>query len=112
MDEPLKEFVNPDQPFGPIAAPTISNYQAFSSLFDSENAIARELNKRPAWIIGRRGAGKTAFLNSLSLDPRYTVIVALEPGDAFPSMLRSIERGSCRGSGGNLRRRRRFRRPC
>ena len=87
----LKEFVHPDQPFGPIAAPTIGNTPAFSSLFDSDNAIARELNRRPAWIIGRRGAGKTAFLNSLSLDRKYDVVVALEPGDAFPSMIRGIE---------------------
>jgi hypothetical protein len=91
MDDSIKEFVNPDQPFGPITAPTIKNYEAFSPLFDSDNAIARELNKRPAWIIGRRGAGKTAFLNSLSLDPKYDVIVPLQASDAFPSMLRSIE---------------------
>lgn len=92
MDEPLKEFVNPDQPFGPISTPTISNYQAFSSLLDTNNEISRELNKRPSLIIGRRGSGKTAFLNSLALDRRYSVIVALEPGDAFPSMIRNIER--------------------
>jgi hypothetical protein len=92
MCDHLREFVSPDQPFGPIATPTIAHYEAFASLLDTQNAIAKELSNRPALIIGRRGAGKTAFLNSLALSKGYGVIVALEPGDAFPTMIRSIER--------------------
>ena len=87
----LCKLLHPDQPFGPVASPEIDDREIFDRLFDRRNSISEGLRKGPAMIIGRRGAGKTAFLNSFHFDPAYDVVVSLQSDDSFPKMVRTIE---------------------
>ena len=90
-DDILKKVLSPERPFGPVATPEVVDPRIFQSLFDMDNTIAEGLRKGPALIIGRRGSGKTAFLNSFHFDPDYSIIVSLQSEDAFPKMIRAIE---------------------
>ncbi len=90
-DDILKKVLNPERPFGPVATPEVVDHRIFQTLFDKENTIAEGLRKGPALIIGRRGSGKTAFLNSFHFDNDYSVTVSLQSDDAFPKMVRAIE---------------------
>src|SRR5262249_51569961 len=42
-------------------------------------------------IIGRRGAGKTAFLSAHNFGDRYSFSITLDPDEEFPRMMRRIE---------------------
>jgi hypothetical protein len=70
----LKGFITRDDPFGPGNSEDIFSRhgmddqpddEVFTSLFDIENKIHANLRTRPTLIVGRRGAGKTAFLRYL-----------------------------------------------
>jgi len=87
----LRQVLHPDQPFGPVASPEVDDRLIYDRLFDRRNAIAEGLRKGPSMIIGRRGAGKTAFLNSFHFDDDYDVVVSLQSDDSFPKMVRTIE---------------------
>lgn len=52
------------QPFGPVAAEGVLDCPEADLLFDRSNLIYRQTTgpARPTYIIGRKGAGKTAFL--------------------------------------------------
>lgn len=59
-------FLNDQAPFGPWAAESFSGNEFVErAIFDTENAMYLEaLKSRPPFIIGRRGSGKTAFMNA------------------------------------------------
>lgn len=90
-DDILKKVLTPERPFGPVATPETPDPRIFRTLFDKKNSIAEGLRKGPALIIGRRGSGKTAFLNSFHFDDDYAITVSLQSDEAFPKMLRAIE---------------------
>lgn len=66
----LDRIVNDNQPFGPIDTESLVNAHCAEAdrLFDKTNLIYTQAGgpSRPAYIIGRKGAGKTAFLLSSS----------------------------------------------
>jgi hypothetical protein len=84
-----RDYFTEQQPFGPIIADDIPP-AIFRDLFDTENLIYPELESRPSLIIGRRGAGKTAFLNSIALSQSTHVIVKLPAHIAFRNIVASI----------------------
>jgi hypothetical protein len=63
---PLDRIVNDSQPFGPIDTESLvdANCADAEQLFDRSNLIYAQATGRirPTYIIGRKGAGKTAFL--------------------------------------------------
>ncbi len=62
-------YINDNAPFGPVATEQIADQELWQSLFDRENRIYSSLIQRdPAFVVGRRGAGKTAFLDALNTE--------------------------------------------
>ncbi len=67
--EEVAPYINDNAPFGPVATEQISDQELWQSLFDRENRIYSYLIQRdPAFVVGRRGAGKTAFLDALNTE--------------------------------------------
>jgi hypothetical protein len=91
------DYFTEQQPFGPINADVIPP-SVFRDLFDTENLIYPELESHPSLIIGRRGAGKTAFLKSIALNHSAHVTVELPAHVAFRKIVLSIEEFSRGGA--------------
>ncbi|MEM9564257.1 MAG: hypothetical protein AAGA93_16665 [Actinomycetota bacterium] len=63
----VEPYINPNAPFGPVASEQIKDQLLRDELFDRENrAYAHLMRHDPAFVVGRRGAGKTTFLHSVS----------------------------------------------
>lgn len=62
-------YINDNAPFGPVATEQIGDQLLWQNLFDRENqAYAHLMQRDPAFVVGRRGAGKTAFLDALDTE--------------------------------------------
>jgi hypothetical protein len=87
----LLSVVTADEPLGPSNADGLAEQpHASSLLFERQNTIYSRLANRPGILIGRRGAGKTAFLNHLRHSSRQKYIIFISAPDAFPEILRSL----------------------
>ena len=89
--ELLKECFTKRKPMGPISSDKLTNPSVMRALFDTENRIYRELARQPSLIVGRKGAGKTAFLRSVQLDERYKIVAEIKTHEAFLYVVQSIE---------------------
>ena len=87
----LREYITPDRPLGPIKSDHLTDPTLLRVLFDKENRIYYELARRPSIIVGRKGAGKTAFLHSVRLDKRYQFIVEIKTYEAFAKVVRTVQ---------------------
>ncbi len=68
-DVDVAPYIHANAPFGPVASEQIDDRLFQEKLFDRENRAYSHLIRRdPAFIVGRRGAGKTAFLYALTAD--------------------------------------------
>jgi hypothetical protein len=96
MIEKLRNYINHDEPFGPIDAVDIdeNDVEVMEALFEQHNRLYRELHKRPSIIIGRKGAGKTAYLKSVFFDKRYTFYTEINTPKVFTQVLNSIQLSS------------------
>jgi len=77
-DSSLKDVVTLSEPLGPPQTETVFNMglDIFSELYDQSNRIHREARtENPFFIIGRKGAGKTAFLIGAALAEEADVIL-------------------------------------
>ena len=93
----LAPFLTRDQPFGPIATEDIYNDTAKTLLFNVDNEIHREIiRRRPSFLVGRRGAGKTALLRESFRDPKL-LAVELNSSQAFASVADLIKHISSTG---------------
>jgi hypothetical protein len=88
--EILCKYLSPDEPFGPIDAREITDPEALKLLFERHNKLYQALHKRPSLVVGRRGSGKTSFLNSVYFDSSYVYVVNLNTSEAFSSVIESI----------------------
>ncbi len=97
MDLPnaLYQFINespPFGPFGPTAMDLVDDPLVLELLYDQQNKIHKDAQKKcPAFIIGRKGAGKTAFLKAPLIDPGNRVI-ELTSFEAFAGIIDLINR--------------------
>lgn len=82
----LRKYLTRDNPIGPIAHEEIRSKKVAARLFDRENKIYAELARRPAYIFGRRGAGKTAFIRNISRDG-YSVVVHVKAWETFSQVI-------------------------
>jgi hypothetical protein len=76
--EILKTALRPEQPFGPIASEDLLNRRnrSFEVLYDNTNELHHRAGRDfPTFIIGRKGAGKTAFLVGAALTSDADVIL-------------------------------------
>lgn len=90
----LKKYFTTKEPFGPTNAEEIEDSDDFNQIFFKENLIYNAILKHPTLIIGRRGSGKTAFLNSVMLDSKYEIIIVLKPQNTFREIIKQIEQMS------------------
>jgi hypothetical protein len=88
--EIIRQFLSPEEPFGPIDASEINDPKALEIIFERHNKIYRALRKRPSLIIGRKGSGKTSYLNSVCFDTSYDYVVSINTSEAFSSVIKSI----------------------
>ena len=89
----VARFLNPDQPFGPPEADQLfgERFEAAAVLFDRSNRIyAQAASRDAAYIVGRKGAGKTAFLFGSSVDKPGAAFVALKTSSVYSSVLATI----------------------
>lgn len=90
--EMLKEHFTPESPLGPISSDHIYDPDVMKYLFNTENRIYSDVLNKPSIIVGRRGAGKTAFLRSVKLDGKYQVIAEIKTHEAFRYVATTIQR--------------------
>lgn len=71
----LTRFINEDRPFGPTSTEDVLvNREAWEQIFDRDNSIYHYLDANdPVFLIGRRGSGKTAFLNGGRYRDRWKI---------------------------------------
>jgi len=88
----LKRFLDKSKPFGPIDANDVSLAQApeVSELFNQHNRLFDSLRNNPSIIIGRRGAGKTAYLRSIALKEDYKVRIELNTAELLAGVAANI----------------------
>ena len=71
----VEGLVTPRNPLGPIAIDDVREPAAFNLLHDSGTGAHRAIvDRSPPFLIGRRGAGKTALLRSVLYEPKSTVV--------------------------------------
>jgi serine/threonine protein kinase len=93
----LEDYINETAPFGPIAMDEILDAAIYRDLYDSDNRIHAEIMQRnPSFIVGRRGAGKTALMRVPLLDPT-NVLVEFKSSDLFAQVLACVEALERRG---------------
>jgi hypothetical protein len=81
--EQLREHLSSDQPFGPSNMAKVKERAMFRLLFDPEATPDADLDgSRSLFILGRRGSGKTAYLNEVLTEVR-TYAVTLESPDLY-----------------------------
>lgn len=94
----VRDFITDETPFGPIAMDEISTPDVYEALYDRDNRTHNEIvRRRPSFIVGRRGSGKTALLRVPLLDPR-SLLVEFKSADLFAQVLSTVEAIESRGS--------------
>ncbi|MEM1143489.1 MAG: hypothetical protein AAGI88_12975 [Pseudomonadota bacterium] len=92
--ESLLGHFSEDEPFGPINASQVHGREANELLFDTHNKLYKGLSKRPSIVVGRKGAGKTAYLNSCYFDDFYRFVVKLDTAEQFMLVVDAVERAT------------------
>ena len=65
IDERLKKYVRPDQPFGPVDAADIVEPECAAALYEWNNKTFADMLLGSDVLVGRRGSGKSSLLRSL-----------------------------------------------
>lgn len=86
IDDRLRKYMTKDAPLGPSDAARITDIEVAARLFDPHNQSFNSLlRKDVSVVIGRRGSGKTALLNSY----KYVPYLGKEAPKKFSSDFRS-----------------------
>ena len=87
----LDDLIDDDNPFGPTTLDEIEDEGSLRALYSADNRIhAASLRRKPGFVVGRRGGGKTAALGNLILsNPGFTC--QLETSSTFGAMATLIE---------------------
>ena len=90
----VEPYINSNAPFGPVASEQIGDQALWDELFDRENRAYSHLMRRdPAFVVGRRGAGKTMFLYALTTEaPTLNVTINTSTAVAeIEDLLRALD---------------------
>lgn len=90
--ELLKNYITPSEPFGPINASEIVESEARKILFEVHNNLYKSLHQRPSVVIGRKGSGKTAYLQSSYFDKTYDFVIEVDTDQALIAVINSVEK--------------------
>lgn len=86
----LSRVVRRSEPLGPTSADKLVDHPIASQrLFEKQNDVQMSVVSGSGIIIGRKGSGKTAFLDYLRTSSPHTVIY-LDAPNVFPTILKSI----------------------
>jgi hypothetical protein len=90
----LRRFLNAEMEFGPdhFGAIGVENIRVFEQLFDSENKIYSRMSFRNPLVIGRRGSGKSTFLQSRKISEKNArhIVVEINSGSLFSAICKRI----------------------
>ncbi len=86
----LREYLTPDEPFGPIDAREINEPRAIELLFEQQNEIYKNLHHRPSIIVGRKGSGKTSYMNTVYFADGYKYVAEVDAADAFTNAISAV----------------------
>jgi hypothetical protein len=90
--EILRNYITESEPFGPINASEIVEPIARRILFDVHNNLYQALHKRPSVVVGRKGSGKTTYLQSSYFDGTYDYIYDVDTSRALVGVIEAVER--------------------
>lgn len=88
--EILRNYISPEEPFGPVDAEDIEDPRALEILFEHHNKIYKSLKQRPSTIVGRKGSGKTSYLNSVFFEGSYKYTIALDTSELLTSVINAV----------------------
>jgi hypothetical protein len=89
----LPLYLTEDAPFGPIdATEIVEDDEVFLRLFEQHNKIHSALLKRPSIVIGRKGSGKTSYLQSAKMDRTYKYVINIDTQSSFSTVIEAISR--------------------
>lgn len=86
----LITYLDPERPFSPLDAGALKP-DSRHIFFDSKLDLFRAYQRKPQIIVGRRGAGKTAFLESAHFSNPKDLIVSINKATCFGQIVLSIE---------------------
>lgn len=89
--EKLKRYITKKQPVGPANAEQLNDIDIAKLLFDTENKIYESFISNPTIIIGRRGAGKTAYLKSALFSGEYDIVIDIPTPSVFLQVVEKIQ---------------------
>lgn len=87
----MREYVHRDRLLGPFDAGDIVAPEARELLFDTQDRIYRQRDTNPAYVVGRRGSGKTAYLNHLELDGKYNLCIKIEKHKILSEVIKAVQ---------------------
>ncbi|GAB4463049.1 MAG: hypothetical protein Kow0070_22920 [Anaerolineales bacterium] len=96
MKTPLKRYITPDDPFGPIDSIDIdtADTEALKKLFETHNQVYQSMRHRPSIIMGRRGSGKTSYLRTVYFNGDYDFIVEIRAQRVFEEITMVVQRAA------------------
>lgn len=90
----IKNYVYKDRLVGPVAADRIEHPVAKKLLFEYYDRIYRDREINPSFIVGRRGSGKTAYLDHIDLAKKYDVVIKLNQDKLIEDTLEWMNRST------------------
>jgi hypothetical protein len=88
----LTDHLTPDKPFGPEDAANVTDPYCRRMLFQAQNKIYHKLRSHPPLIVGRKGSGKTAFLQNTKREAPFTFAFDINSATAFANIIRLVQR--------------------
>jgi hypothetical protein len=76
---PLRDYLDRQRPFSPLDAGILED-DAREVFFDRNQDLFSGYQEKPQVIVGRRGAGKTAFLESAHFTNKHDLIIPVNKG--------------------------------
>lgn len=91
MTSDIRKYINRNEPFGPIDSREIHDKKIMESLFEQHNRMYKSLHQRPSLILGRRGSGKTSYLQSIYFERNYHYFIELETAPVFVKIIEAVQ---------------------
>jgi len=89
LQEMLRRYCDESHPFSPLDAGLLDG-DARKFFFDTQLDIFSGYQEKPQMVVGRRGAGKTAFLQSAHFTNSRDLIVSINKADALGQIVLAV----------------------